>query len=182
MGGPNVFWNMVVLSYEDHTTAHELLFECYGNLFDKAVWKMRSGLTSEARSNIAQANIVKARENKTGRFSSELQSKLGSLPKKPRKPFAKKECVMGALEKGMVWIHVDGTKYNIKGNELQSPSQVAELLSTKCSAQMCDSFKEKGPKSYLYGGIIKILNGWRDAKTNKALYSVGPWRLEGLLI
>ena len=27
-------WNKIVLSYNDHTEAHKLLFKCYGNFFE----------------------------------------------------------------------------------------------------------------------------------------------------
>lgn len=182
MGGFNYSSNIIELSYEDHTLAHQLLFECYGNRYDKAVWKMRSGLTSEARREISIANVEKARIERTGRFSSELQRELGSRSKKPRKPFAKNAFIVSALQKVMVWVHADGSKYTIEGYDMESPFQVATFLSDKCSEEMRNAFKLKGSQSYLYTGVVKILTGWRDVNTNKTIFSVGPWRLEGILL
>lgn len=182
MGGVDKPWNTIVLSYEDHGVAHKLLYELYGVPYDKAVSKLRLDISPNARSLISKANVERARQEGTGRFSSALQRELGQRPKKARKPTTRKEGSTAALSKGMVWVHKDGARYVIPGNQMQSVQQVAELLSTKCPAEMPKDFQKKQSKSYLYTGITKILNGWRDPKTNKALFSVGPWRLEGLLI
>lgn len=182
MGGPSCSWNLVILSYEDHTRAHALLYECYGSRYDKAVVQMRAGLTGKARREIAKANVEKARVEKTGRFNPELQRSLGSRPKKQRKPFAKTYLVLNALEHGMVWRHKDGSTVIIPGKKTQSPIQVASILSKKSPEKLSADFIQKAEKSYLYSGIVKILVGWRDPKTKKSTFSVGPWRLLGLLL
>ena len=79
----------------------------------------------------------------------------------------------------MIWVNTeDGTRYTIEGETMESVLDVATLLSEK----MRNAFENKKSQSYLYTGITKLLEGWIDPVTKKSLFSVGPWRLEGLLI
>ena len=173
-------WNKIILSYDDHTKAHQLLFECYGNKYDQAVFLMRQQKGAEAMQAIRIQNVENARKNKTGRFNSELQSQLGSKPKKKRKLHSKSVFVTAALNKGTIWSHLDGTVLTLKGQK--SVINVAEALFSKCSDSLKEGFLNNPNKSYLYTGTIRLLSGWFCKKTQRRTYNVGPWRLVGVLI
>jgi hypothetical protein len=187
-GGAEQPFNEILLTYEEHTEAHRLLYEAYQLGYDKAVFKMREGRTSEARAIISAENVEKMRQNKTGRFDSELQSKLGSLPKKPRKPSTRTNSSKIAFERGMIWVHEDGLRLVISPGAYVSPFELAEALVAYPYWGSYQDIKTKYLKpasktsTTLYAGIIKLINGWRDQKTGKGIYRVGPWRLEGILL
>nr|QQY84809.1 hypothetical protein [Chaetophora lobata] len=125
---------------------------------------------------------------KTGRFDSNLQSKLGSLPKKPRKPSTRTNNSKIAFEKGMIWVHEDGLRLVIGPEAYASPFELAEALAAYPHWGSYQTIKTKylatasKTSTTLYVGIIKLISGWRDQKTGKCIYRVGPWRLEGILL
>lgn len=65
-GGPDVSWNMVSLSYNDHAQAHQLLFECYGNLYDKGAYDMMKGNSLAGMALIRKENQKKMKQNQVG--------------------------------------------------------------------------------------------------------------------
>lgn len=189
-GGTNDEWNLITLSYEDHTKAHCLLAECYNSKYDLAVCKMRQNQTSEARQAMREANVEKMRNNKTGWFSSELQRELANRPKKPRKTYARSLYVSAALERGTIWEHEDGATLLISPDQCDSATQVAAVLSERCDPAMKKAFEEKQHKSYLVNGVTKLLQGYFIPQSNRThmnvggrrLYKVGPWTLKGIRI
>jgi hypothetical protein len=179
-GGLDQDWNKIILSFEDHTKAHLLLFECYGNSYDKAVFLMRTNQTAEAMLTIRKQNIENARQNKIGRFNSDLQRELGKRPKTRRKSYSRSEYISAALSRGTIWLHSDGTLLTLTGQNFVL--EIVERLFDKSSNNLKQGFLKNKKKSYLYTGICKLLMGWFDEKKQKRLYSIGPWQLYGIFI
>jgi hypothetical protein len=181
--GPDIPENLLPLSYEDHTLAHKLLYEVYGNYYDFCVYNMRIGKTKEAHHLFRQGVVNQMRELKQGRFNSENQKKCGLKNKGiVKRPHAKNPCILAAFEKGMFWISDTGEEVHIPPRSLQSVSQLTEKLLFAFSEKHQHNFRVQGSRSYPYCGINRILSGWHDPKTKKCLFRVGPWRLGGLYV
>ena len=99
-GGPDRPWNLITLTIEEHAMAHQLLYENYNYMADLGASHMIRGQVEKGWEAIRIAAINTMREKGTGRFSSELQRQLGSLPKKQRACYARNPYVLAAFERG----------------------------------------------------------------------------------
>lgn len=98
--GPNLQWNLVRLTIEEHAQAHELLFENYQNVYDLGASQMLRGQFKEGWQAIRQKTLENRRNNKSDRFNSEIQRELGKRPKKQRACYARHPYIKAALERG----------------------------------------------------------------------------------
>jgi hypothetical protein len=181
-GGTDASWNLISLTSTDHVLAHKFLYELEHNHYDYCVIAMRNGDTEKALSARSKQNVLINKKNKKGRFDPAIQSELGRRPKSPRIAYSHKNGSYEALARGTIWTNKVGKTVTFAPGECQSPMQIAERLSLFCDETIKKSISEKGAKSYFAQGIIKILVGYIDSKTNKVLYNVSGWHLDGILI
>jgi hypothetical protein len=183
VGGSDIEENLLPLSYDDHTHAHKLLYEVYGSHYDFCAWNMRIGKTAEANAAFRQGVVNQMRTLKQGRFDSENQRKCGQKNKGiVKKPHTKNKYIAAAFEKGMFWVLNTGEEVHIPPGSMQSVSQLTEKLLFGFDEKHQRHFETHGVRSYPYVGINKILSGWRDSKTNKCMFCVGPWKLGGVFV
>jgi len=181
-GGTDIPENLILLSFEDHTFAHQLLFQVYGNFYDYCAYNMRIGKNSEARKALQKAVVEQMKLQKQGRFNSENQRKCAIQNKGKKKPHSKTEYMRAACQKGMIWVCENGNRVRIEPNSCQGPGQIVELLLFGFSQSQQQNYVKNKSKSFIYSGVVKLIVGWRDKKTKKSIYRVGPWRLEGILL
>lgn len=67
----------VIASLEHHTLLHYYRWLSYGEIQDKIAWLWRKGQDEEARTLMNQNRIKTCKENGSGFYNSELQSQLG---------------------------------------------------------------------------------------------------------
>jgi hypothetical protein len=77
MDGPDESWNLIRLTFQEHTEAHFLLYTVWRNPQDLAVYHMRKGQTGIAQSILRKLNVEKMRRESKKRFNSELQREIG---------------------------------------------------------------------------------------------------------
>lgn len=100
--GPDVEWNLIPLSLQEHAQAHKLLFEFYKNYFDKCAYCMMKGNQAEAMEAMRKQNHLNMKQNNVGFYNSKVQSELARHPKKQRQPYARNDYVLSALNRGFV--------------------------------------------------------------------------------
>jgi hypothetical protein len=181
--GPDIPENCIPLSYEDHTEAHKLLYEVYGNHYDFCAFNMRIGKTAEAHLAFRKGLVDQMKNRNQGRFNSENQRKCGLQNKGVvKKPHAKSKYVIAAFQKGMFWVSSTGQEIHIPPGSMQSIGQLADKLLFAFSEKHQQNYTSSRTRSYIYVGLNKLVSGWRDPKTNKCIFRVGPWKLGGLYI
>ncbi len=186
MGGPDKDWNLINLSIEQHSYAHKLLFENYGNYFDLCASCMLLGQTNAGFEAIRKANQLKMKKNQVGFYNSELQRELGKRQKKKRKPYARNLYVKAALEKGIIiqWIQ---TNEIVIIEPFTYPSLVDVINYLMIYPQMVDKQQSwesclKKEKYSAVTALTRILTGHIDKKTGKKLFSFMGWRVLGIFI
>jgi hypothetical protein len=152
---------------------------------------MRKGQTAKAQAILRKLNVEKMRREGTGRFNSELQSQIGKMNKGvTRRPYVRNHLIKAALANGTIWLFSSKEKnftLVIESNSSKSLTELVQALAKLSDKPMQNAFEEKKSKSYLYIGVTKLLIGWRSEKTNssnsnKCCYSVGPWKLQGIML
>jgi hypothetical protein len=180
-GGCDEEWNKILLTYEDHTEIHRLMGEVFDSYYDKAVYLMRQNMSAEAQKMMVLANVQKMKTQKKGRFDSLLQSHHGKKNKAiQRKTYSRSLLMKKALENGTIWLHTNGTERVIATQSCKGPLDLANQLIIDCDSSMKESFEKKKNRSYFYNGLLKLILGSYNAKSNKRLYKVGPWKLQGI--
>lgn len=146
--------------------------------YDFCAYNMRIGKTAEGHRAFRQGVVNQMRELKQGRFHSENQRRCGFQNKGIMKqPHAKNEYVLAAFQKGMFWISSTGEEIIIPPGSIKGVGQLTDKLLFAFSEKQKIDYAARGSRSYAYVGLNKILSGWRDKKTNKCMFCVGPWRL-----
>lgn len=183
--GSNKSWNLVKLSISDHAKAHLLFFENYKNHYDKSAYHFILHQQTKAYKALRHQIQTNMKKNKKGFYDSNLQKNLGSR-KKFRKPKARKQEVVKALEKGFLLQH--GTSNEIiviQPFEFESLEKVLDkwfqhpsMFETLQKWQNC---KQKHKFSQ-YTGFLRMLTGHIDVKTNKKVLSVSGWRIVGIFL
>jgi hypothetical protein len=115
VGGPDLEWNIVVLTFEDHFIAHKLRYEAYGQYNpDKLFLILRTNQTAEKHQLLLRAGHATQRIKKLGFFDPVAQSARGKLggAKQTQKKVAKYRekmvpAVAEAFAMHMLWIHTD---------------------------------------------------------------------------
>lgn len=184
--GPDVQWNRIRLSINDHIHAHRLLYFCYGNLYDLAAANMLQGNQKKGTRLIQKQNQMNMKKQKIGFYNSMTQREFAKRPRKKRKPFAKNIFVKAALKKGFILKHIETNQTMvIKPNETKNVTEVIDLLIShpqmeekRASWNDC----QKKEKSFPVSALTRILTGHRDKKTQKSVYSFMGWRLLGIFI
>lgn len=145
---------------------------------------MRIGLSEDAQIAFQKGRIEQMREKGQGRFNSKNQSKCGLQNKGVKKqPHTRNPFIQKAFQNGMFWICKETNEVvEIPAGSMVSVQQWTERLISCFSEEQKNAFQIKGTKSYAYCGINRILAGERNKKTNKALFSIGPWRFGGIYI
>jgi len=82
----------------------------------------------------------------------------------------------------MFWIHESGQKVRIEPDSLKGAGQVVNTLLFGFSESQQQNYAERKSKSFVYANVVKLITGWRDKKTKKCIYRVGPWKDEGILL
>lgn len=181
--GPDIDANIIQLSYDDHTQAHFLLFQVYQNYFDYCTYCMRRGKTAEGAAALRKANVIKMKEEKRGRFSSESQQKCGLQNKGvTKKSHSKNPLVTKALQQGMIWKHENGTELIIAGGQCKGLTDLVILLISECTVREQTIFAQKKLGAPIYISVSKLITGWRDKKTNKCVFRAGGWKLLGIFL
>lgn len=98
--GPYCDGNIIVLTIEEHATAHQLLYENYNTTADLGASQMLSGQIELGSATIRRMALETRRKNKTDFFSSKVQQELASRPKKKRAWYARNRFVLAALTRG----------------------------------------------------------------------------------
>jgi hypothetical protein len=183
--GSNESWNQIKLSISDHAKAHLLLFENYQCYYDKSAYHFILHQQTEAYQALRLQIQINMKKNKRGFYDSNLQKNLGSR-KKYRKPKSRKPEVVKALEKGFILQH--GTSNEIiliKPFEFVSLVQVLDKWFTHPSMfeiqQKWQNCKQK-QKFSQYTGLVIMLTGHIDSKTNKKVLTVSGWRVAGIFL
>lgn len=184
--GPDVEWNLIALTLEEHAQAHKLLFDCYKNYFDKCAYCMMKGNEAEAMEAMRKQNHLNMKQNKVGFYNSKVQTELAQRPKKQRQPYARNNYVLSALQKGFV-LQSKKTNSRIVFQPSECESLVAVIDKWLSHPEMHEKrllwLACKTPEKYtLYTGLTRMLTGHRDKKTKKAVFSVAGWRVEGLFV
>ena len=184
--GSDINWNLIALTLDEHAEAHKLLFDCYKNYFDKCAYCMMKGNTAEALEAMRKQNQLNMKKKKVGFYDSKLQSELAQRPRKKRQPYARNIYILSALQKGFV-LQSKETNARIRFQPGECKSLV-EVLDKWLSHPEMDEKRLlwvvcKNPENFtLYTGLTRMLTGHRDKKTNKAVFSVAGWRIEGLFL
>lgn len=66
--GSGESWNLILLSPEEHARAHKLLFQCYGNYYDKCAWHMLLKQKTETFKALRKQNQIKMKQTCGQRF------------------------------------------------------------------------------------------------------------------
>lgn len=181
--GTDISENCIPLSFENHTYAHKLLYEVYGNYYDFCAYNMRVGKTAEGQRAFRLGVVNQMKKLKEGRFNSENQRACGLQNKGiSKKPHAKNKYVFVAFQKGMFWISSTGEEIHIPPGSMKGVGQLSERLLFAFSEKQKNDYATRGSRSYIYVGLNKILSGWRDKKTNKCMFCVGELRLGGIYL
>lgn len=184
--GPDLQWNLIRLTIEEHAQAHELLFENYHHVYDLGASQMIRGQFKEGWDIIQRKTLETRRENKSDRFNSDIQRELGRRPKKQRQRYARNLYVKAALTQGF-------DLYNKKSESIVKigPCEcnhmvdvINKLMSYPDMANERDIWlgykkKEKYP---VLTGLTRLLTGHVDKRTRKALFSYKNWRILGINI
>lgn len=101
--GPDMPWNCILLTLEDHKLAHLLLFEVFGSHYDLCAYHRLKNQTVEGNKALQKANIEYMRENKLGCFNSEQQAKNGRTKKINRVSSPRLDSTQAALKYGSIW-------------------------------------------------------------------------------
>lgn len=184
--GPNVKWNCVQLSLEDHIYAHKLLYINYGSYYDLAASNMLQGQLKKGFSFIQKQNQLNMKEKKIGFYNTVFQSELAKRPRKRRKSSSRNFFVTTALERGIFLKYVKTQEVIIiKPFETANVTEVINILmhhpQMKKKKQIWETIKKK-EKSYGVSALTRILTGHIDKKTGKSLYSFMGWQLSGIFI
>jgi len=184
--GPNLKWNLVQLTIEEHAQAHELLFENYQHRYDLGASKMIRGQFKEGWNAIMQESLEKRRNNKSDRFNSEVQRELGSRPKKKRACYARHPYIKAALIRGFdLYNKESGSVVKIGPCECDQMVDVIDKLMShpdminEREVWLAYEKKEKYP---VLTGLTRILTGHVDTRTRKRLYSYKNWFVLGINI
>nr|YP_009773687.1 putative HNH homing endonuclease [Uronema confervicola]QIZ74187.1 putative HNH homing endonuclease [Uronema confervicola] len=157
LGGVNENWNTVTLTTSDHTLAHQLRYEVFGDIQDELASRLRSQSTVSSRE--AQLERIRlshksTRKNQTGFFSSEQQAKNGrkggaaKSESNTLKHFKKlSPLVQEKIKKGLVFRHKD-----LKENVIIPPS------TTFLPTNLLDIFLQKLPETSKYYNSLKNIN------------------------
>lgn len=184
--GPNLEWNLVRLTIEEHAQAHELLFENYQHAYDLGASKMIRGQIKEGWDIIRQQTLEKRRANKSDRFNSEIQRELGRRPKKQRARYARNTYIKAALERGFdLYNKKTGCVLKIGPCECQHMVDVIDKImlqpNMEDKKEVWINYKKK--ENYpLLTGLTRLLTGHVDQKRKKRLYSYNNWFVLGINI
>lgn len=125
--GPDEPFNLILLTLDEHITAHQLLYDVYGSFYDLAAVNMMQGRTAAGDANIRKANQEKMKREGVGFYNSALQRELANRPKKQRECYARNDFVMEALARGFDLEHVKtGDVVRIGPSECSSLNAVVE--------------------------------------------------------
>ena len=82
--GSDESWNLILLSPNEHAKAHKLLFDCYGNYYDKCAWHMLLKQKTKGFQALRKQNLIKMKKENKGFYNSELQRELAKRPRKKK--------------------------------------------------------------------------------------------------
>ncbi len=184
--GPDLQWNLIRLTIEEHAQAHKLLFENYQHAYDLGASKMIRGQFKEGWEIIKRKTLENRRHNKSDRFNSEIQKKLGRRPKKQRQCYARNRYVKAALTRGFdLYNQKSGSVVKIGPCECNHMvSVIDKLMSYPDMANDKDFWLgyEKKEKYPVLTGLTRLLTGHVDKRTGKGLFSYKNWRILGINI
>lgn len=179
-------WNLINLTIEEHAKAHQLMYESYGNKYDKGAWLLMDGQTVEGRRAIWEQNQATMRENGVGFNDPATQRELATRPRNKRKPYLRNEYVKAALERGFILKSVaTGATVEIKAGECATLHNVMDLwLSHPELKQQKEQWQQAPVKQSfsLYTGLTRIITGHVDKKTKKSVFTVAGWFIQGILL
>lgn len=183
-GGTNAKENLILLSVEDHTKAHYLRYEQYGEKGDRLAYLLREKMTNKAAIIWRELGIATRKKKKIGFWDSEWQRVQGKKggPKggkantalqfaarsKVGKTFGsqvgksrQKDKLRQALTHTMIWCHKTGIVVEIPSQETW------QMVTNKLNEVVPDAIRNST-------SLIKVLYGER-----KQMYG---WSLVGMVI
>lgn len=184
MGGPDVEWNYITLTLEEHIQAHSFLYENYQQLADLSAVQMLKGHIDLGTATIRKMAQDKMRKEKTGFYNSDLQRALASRPKKRRTPYARNEFIAAALARGFTLMYIpSGEILTIEPFECPNVIYVIEKLMLhplmKKQRESWNVCKNKN-RYYTVTALTRILTGHIDQRTGKKLFSFNDWKVLGI--
>ena len=173
--GPELSWNEMYLSVEDHTEAHAIRAEVYEQTSDILAVRMRLSKSAESRRKFLQKSIDTRRINKITVFDPGFQSQAGKIggstfSEKNSLKWADKmnQSSKNAFTSTMVWKHRSGEILTFPPNTFQRPQYLARALH-QVIAFSSDRITEKnapGALSKVIKGTRSSYNGWSFVKTD----------------
>ena len=186
-GGPDKPFNLILLTVEEHITAHQLLFDAYGSFYDLGAVNMLTGLFKIGEANIRKANQEKMKKEKKGFFDKTLQAELARRPKKQRKNYARNKFIKAALRKGFALEHIlTKDVITIKPKECSSVAAVCEIylqhptMVDRRVLWYASTIKERS-QSTPSAALTRVLSG-KVGESQKRYYTFLDFRVIGINI
>lgn len=184
--GSDQSWNLILLSPEQYAKAHKLLFECYGNYYDKCAWHMLLKQKTEGFRALKRQNLIKMKQNNKGFYNSDLQKELAKRPRKKRRPYTRSPWIKQALINGFILEYIKtGEIIVIQPNKYESFRQFFEIwVEHPTLIQHKKIWTNTGQKSnyFLYSNFLRCLSGHVDLKTKKSIYTFQGWCVKGIFL
>lgn len=171
LGGPDEDWNLLPISYLDHTRAHELRLEAYEEIVDHLGLRLRKNLTLQERRDAKRRGLETQKLEKKGFYDPAMQSlrgKKGGAKQTQAKfdGYTRKvsPAVKQALEKGMIWYHtskagdIDQELFFSPGTHARPQELYWALFEVEAS-----SFSSSTIIGNHTGGLTKVILGKRKS-------------------
>lgn len=161
-GGPDESWNIITLSFDDHTHAHELLSKVFDSKSDKYVVLWRKGLTKEAQE--LQRQYAKTRSVFLDPEKQSIFGRRGGrkrTEKRHQAAIARQSIeVKKSLSNGTLWLHIDRNIFiTILGGQCRFLRELTDQFLQRIP-NVADKNNEIEMKSFREG-LSKVIQGFK---------------------
>ena len=166
-GGSDKPWNRITLSYFDHSYAHAIRYQAYGEEGDRLSLIFRTEFkkfaTNEDRIAAQAKSLETRRRLQVGIHDPAVQSASGKKGGR-RWTQSKRDALetrlspvfRAARATGMTWIHKSGASCDIQPDGVQIPMDMVELLHSE------HSYPEGTNMRAVPGALLKVIRGERQ--------------------
>ena len=165
IGGPELPWNEIYLSIEDHTEAHALRAEVYGQTPDVLAVRMRLSQSAEARRIFLQKSIDTRRVLGITVFDPGFQSRAGKIggsifSEEKSEKWAEKmnPSSREAFANTMIWKHKSGEILTFPPGTIERPQYLARALHQAVPFKSNKIAEKDAP-----GALSKVMKGTRQS-------------------